>query len=153
MSLQIGDLIPLQGLTKEDKKKLVDIVNKAEANQSIIKTNIINSLNNKLKTALKTDSSWIDIQNAIIPSNCANYTKGILKGNEYNYSLNTGFKARVISLTKGDDVLIWCYPKAEFDHYNNIAIWRYDTYVSLQRRYSNQDALQLDGYSWEAWGI
>ncbi|APF29004.1 hypothetical protein NPD5_289 [Clostridium sporogenes] len=65
MNLKIGDLIPLQGLTKEDKKKLVDIVNKAEANQSTIKTNIINTLNNKIGSNLRTDNSWIDVVNAI----------------------------------------------------------------------------------------
>lgn len=65
MNLQVGDLIPLQGLTKEDKRKLVDIVNKAEANQSTIKANIASKLNEKLGSNLNSSSTWIDIQNTL----------------------------------------------------------------------------------------
>ncbi|MHB8034713.1 hypothetical protein CF069_12395 [Clostridium botulinum] len=151
MSLQIGDLIPLQGLTKEDKKKLVNIVNKAEANQSTIKTNIINSLNTKLKTNLKTDSSWIDIQNAINSTTVVNHAKGMFHGSS-PYDMDINFKPNVIIL-KGTNGYAdkWCYPEDTFEHLNTINIFRYDTYTRLAYKYANGGTLNLDGYSWEAW--
>ncbi|NFG96864.1 hypothetical protein FDC49_10570 [Clostridium sporogenes] len=152
MNLQVGDLIPLQGITKADKQKLIEIVNKAEANQSTIKTNIINVLNNKLKTKLKTDSSWIDIQNVINSTTVVNHAKGIFHGSD-PYEIKINFKPNVIILKNNANGYMdkWCYPEDTFEHFNTIRIDRYDNYTRLAYRYANGGSINLDGYSWEVW--
>lgn len=58
----------IAGLKSTDKQALINIVNEAEANQSTIKTKIVNVLNNVstlYSLDLTSNSSWNDILNAI----------------------------------------------------------------------------------------
>lgn len=154
MNLQVGDLIPLQGITKADKQKLIEIVNKAEANQSTIKTNIINVLNNKLKTNLKTDSSWIDIQNVINSTTIAKHAEGVFEGPAAaSFSLGIDFKPITIILKKDDYLDVWCYPKSTFMNSDLIKVTTYSFGTELSYRYGGGGTINVGGYSWEAWGL
>lgn len=54
-----------RGISAADLQALIEITNNAEINEHVIKTNIINALNDKTGSELVPNSSWIDIQNAI----------------------------------------------------------------------------------------
>ncbi|RNB72187.1 hypothetical protein [Brevibacillus panacihumi] len=65
----IGDILRDHGLGKgingTDKQALIDIANAADANQSVVKTNIVNALNavsTDQVLGLTDESTWADIQ-------------------------------------------------------------------------------------------
>lgn len=69
-----------RGLGGADKQALVDIVNEAEANESDLKTQFVDTVNDKAGSTLPDDATWFDVKNAIGNMTNKKWASGIAEG-------------------------------------------------------------------------
>ncbi|EHN14508.1 hypothetical protein [Clostridium sporogenes] len=129
------------GLKKTDRLALINIINKAEANESTIKANIANALNTKTGSNLTNNSTWMNIQNAIGNMKIRQWDSGVVDSNSGIVTINLNFIPSILLATSNTGAR---YASALI----NNKWMKLDNYASsLFRRYTSSPAtkqLELD---------
>ncbi|MEK4146427.1 hypothetical protein NST02_04965 [Robertmurraya sp. FSL W8-0741] len=108
-----------RGLGGADKQALIDIVNEAERNESDVKSNLINVINEKVGSTLLPNAPWIEIQNAIGGMTNKRWATGAVMASTGNNAITvTGldFKPSIV-IAKAKIV-----PTSVYDKYNDVSL-------------------------------
>lgn len=128
-------------LKKTDRLALINIINKAEANESTIKANIANALNTKTGSNLTNNRTWMDIQNTISNMKIKQWDSGVLDSYSGVVKVNLNFIPSILlastSIGSGYASALINNKWMKLDNYSS----------SLFRRYTSSPAtkqLELD---------
>lgn len=119
-----------RGISGADRQALIDIVNEAEANESDLKTQFVDTVNDKTGSALPVNATWLDVKNAIANMTNRKYKTGTksfqgpANSIEWSTVQDLGFKPTLIVMSRDiggvstSNVLIY-NEKTSSDKYTN----------------------------------